>query len=95
MAEHREVRYERLYVKAPGSDKLRKTATGRMKQLTSAGWRETERTQTPDFIRVRLDRTGQAPLMTKLPKVQPVAARPGRGGPGGPRGGGPRGGPRR
>jgi len=86
MADHREVRYERLYVKVPNSDTLRTTAAGQLKRLLVAGWRETERIRTPDFIRVRLERTGHAPLMTRLPKPTPPPPRPGRGpgtGPGG------------
>ena len=102
MADHREVRYERLYVKSPNGEKLRKTASGRLKGLVSAGWRETERTSTPDYVQVRLERSGQPPLMTKLPHIPPPPGRTGRGpgfagrGPGGPgRGPGGPGGPGR
>ncbi len=101
MADHREVRYEHLYVRVPSGTKLRRTAAGRLKRLTSDGWRETDRTQTPDYIRVRLERSGHPPLMRQLPAMPVQQGRPpregqGRGGfgRGGPRGG-PGGGPRR
>jgi hypothetical protein len=101
MPDYREVRYERLYVKVPNGEGLRATAAGRLKRLISEGWRETERSQTPDYIKVRLERSGHAPLMKHLPPIQPQQGRPPRdgmnrgfGGRGGPRGGGPRGGGR-
>lgn len=91
-----EVRYEHLYVKVPGTDKLRKTAVGRLRHLTFAGWRETKRIQETDFITVRLERTGHKTPMMDIPYVAPQVARPrrdnfgGRGGGGGnQRGGGP------
>jgi hypothetical protein len=80
MAEHREVRYERLYVTVPNGEKLRRTAAGRLKRLISDGWREVERTATPDYLRVRLERTGHAPLMTRLPVIVPQQGRPPRDG---------------
>jgi hypothetical protein len=101
MADYREVRYEHLYVKVPNGETLRATAAGRLKRLISDGWRETERAQTPDYIKVRLERSGHAPLMKHLPPIPPQQGRPPRdgmsrgfGGRGGPRGGGPRGGGR-
>lgn len=90
MAEHREVRYERLYVTVPNTDKLRRTAAGRLKRLLSDGWREVERTPAPDYVKVRLERSGHAPLMTHLPVIVPPQGRPPRDG----RGGFGRGGPR-
>jgi len=42
--ERLEVRYEHLYVKVPGTDKLRKTADGRLRSLLTDGWREIQRT---------------------------------------------------
>lgn len=84
MAEHREVRYERLYVKTPNTDNLRTTAAGRLKRMLGAGWRETERIKHADHLRVRLERSGHTPLMTRLPKPPPPPARmPRTGGPGG------------
>ena len=96
MGDHKEVMYERLYVKVPGADKLRKNAAGRLRHLLNTGWRETERVQTPDYIRVRVERTGFTPQFVKLKEGPAIAPRERRGGPGGFRGGGPggfRGGP--
>lgn len=98
MADYREVRVERLYLKVPNTDKLRKTAAGRHRHLLAAGWREMERSQEVDHIRVRYERTGHPALKSRLPRPEKeqfrFERRP-RGGPGqGGRGGG-RGGPRR
>jgi hypothetical protein len=84
MSDYKEVRVERLHVKVPGGEKLRKGAEGRLRHLMATGWREVERSTTGDYIRV------------KVPK--PSAPPPGRGnrgfgGPGGFSGGGGRGGP--
>jgi hypothetical protein len=78
MADYREVAYERLYVKVPGGDQLRKNAAGRLRYLLSKGWRETDRWTEGDFIRVRVERTGHAPLMTRIPKPPPPQPRPPR-----------------
>ena len=43
MADYREILHERLYVRVPGTDKLRKTAANRHKHLLANGWRELER----------------------------------------------------
>lgn len=92
MAEHHEVRHERLYMTEPNSERLRKTAAGRLRYLVSTGWRETERWHSPNYITVKMERSGHVPKMTRLPKPPPPPARPPRqgGGPRGP-GGGPRG----
>ena len=92
MAEHREVVHERLYVKVPGGEQLRKTSAGRLKYLLATGWRETQRWQHPEHITVRLERTGHPPTMKILPK--PPAPPPRAPRQGGPRGGFGRGGPR-
>jgi hypothetical protein len=97
MAEYREVRYERLYVKVPGSDRLRRRAAGRLKHLLATGWRETERLPNAEYIRVRLERTSPVPRNVKIKQPPPPPPRPRReggfrGGPGG-GGGGFRGGP--
>lgn len=92
MAEYKEVIHERLYVKVPGTDKLRKTAAARLKHLLANGWRELERTQAADFVQVRFERTGHAPMKARLPKKGPEVRdqrRPRR------EGGSGRGGPRR
>jgi hypothetical protein len=104
MADYKEVRNERLYLKEPNSERLRKTAAGRLRYLLSSGWRETDRWIAGEYITVKVERSGHAPRMTRLPKPPPMAPRPPRGdlGRGGPRGGGgfrpgggrgPRGGP--
>lgn len=86
---HFEVRYEHLYVKVPGTDKLRKSAAGRLRHLTAAGWKEVKRIPETDFVTVRLERTGHKAPLRDIPYVAPQAARPrrdnagGRGGPGG------------
>ena len=71
MGDHREVLYERLYVKVPGTDKLRKTAASRLKHLLANGYREIERTQAPDHTVVHVERTGVAPLKVRLPRQEP------------------------
>jgi len=89
MADHLEIRHERLYVRVPGADKLRRTASGRVKHLLNAGWRETDRTAGADYVQVRLERTGFRPPMMRIPAPAPMQARPRRDG--GSRDGGPRG----
>jgi len=89
MAEYREVMHERLYVKEPRTERLRKTAAGHLRHLLSTGWKETERWHADDYVTVRMERTGHAPRMTRMPKVEPPPPRPprqrfGQGGPGGP-----------
>jgi hypothetical protein len=83
MADYKQVRNEDLYVKLPGTENLRKTAAARLRHLLATGWRETERWQYPTHITVRVERSGHAPLMTKLPKPPPMQPRAPRGGPGG------------
>lgn len=68
MADYREVTHERLYLRVPGTDKLRKTATNRHKHMIATGWRETERQQFADHMMVRYERTGHAPMRARLPK---------------------------
>ena len=86
MSDYKEVLHERLYVKVPGSDKLRKTAAARLKHLLANGYREIERAQKPDHIMVRFERTGHAPMKARLPKKGPeikIERRPRRDGQGG------------
>jgi hypothetical protein len=71
MADYREIIHERLYVKVPGGDALRKTAAARLKHLLANGWREVERTQTPEYVQARFERTGHAPMKARLPKKGP------------------------
>ena len=76
MADHKEVRYERLYVRVPGTAKLRKSATGRLRHYLNTRWREIERAQTPDYIRVRLERTGFASPFVKIKEAPAIAPPP-------------------
>jgi D-tyrosyl-tRNA(Tyr) deacylase len=71
MADYREILHERLYVRVPGTDKLRKTAANRQKHLLANGWRELDRQQRPDHVMVTFERTGHAPLKARLPKAAP------------------------
>ncbi len=71
MPDYKEITHERLYVTVPGTDKLRKTAANRLKHLLANGWREIERASNPDYIQVKLERTGHAPMKARLPKRGP------------------------
>ena len=71
MADYREILHERLYVKVPGTETLRKTAANRQKHLLANGWRELDRQQRADHVMVTFERTGHAPMKARLPK--PVA----------------------
>lgn len=71
MADYREILHERLYVKVPGTDRLRKTATERQKHLLANGWRELDRQRHADHVMVVFERTGHAPMKARLPK--PIA----------------------
>jgi hypothetical protein len=89
MGDHREVIHERLYVKQPGTERLRKGAAGRVKHLLSTGWRETERWHAEHYITVQFERTGVSPHLGKIPKYTPSERPPrdmNRRGPGGPPG---------
>jgi hypothetical protein len=68
MADHRETRVERLYLKVPNTDKLRKGAAGRHRHLLADGWREMERSNEVDHIRVRYERTGVPSLKSRMPR---------------------------
>ena len=71
MPEYKEITHERMYVRVPGTDKLRNTAASRLKHLLANGWRETERQLFPDHIMVKFERTGHAPMKARLPKAGP------------------------
>jgi hypothetical protein len=68
VADYKETRVERLFLKVPNTDKLRKNAAGRHKHLLAAGWREMERRPEVDHIWVRYERTGPTPLRLRLPR---------------------------
>ena len=71
MSDYREILHERLYVTVPGTDKLRKSASARLKHLLANGWREVERGQHPDHLMIKFERTGHAPMRARLPKPVP------------------------
>lgn len=84
MADHKEVRHERLWLKEPGTERVRSTANGRLRHYLATGWRETDRWIGTDYITVKLERSGVDPRIGKLPKIEPPPPRPPReGGPGG------------
>ena len=96
MPDYKEVRHERLYLKEPGTERMRKTSAGRLKRMLTEGWRETERWHAEDHITVRLERTGVSPWIGKPVRITQADLPPRRdgrrdGGFGG-RGGGPPGG---
>jgi hypothetical protein len=62
MPTRREVKTERLYVKAPGTDQLRKTAAASLRHLLATGWHETGRKLRSDHVEVHLERTGPSPM---------------------------------
>jgi hypothetical protein len=91
VAQHNEVIHERLYVKEPNTERLRKGAAGHMKYRLATGWRETERWFGERYITVRLERSGVDPALGKLPPIPPPPPRTNRRdsnrfGGGGPRG---------
>ena len=64
---HREVTALRLYSKTPGTDRLRKSAEGELRQMLAAGWQETHRTIHPDHVLLRMERPSpKAPRMTSV-----------------------------
>ena len=69
MGDHREVMNERLYLRQPGTERLRKNAAGRLKHLLSTGWRETERWHAENYITVRVERSGVSPTIGKAPRI--------------------------
>ncbi|HYT80245.1 MAG TPA: hypothetical protein VEQ37_13540 [Actinomycetota bacterium] len=82
MAEYHEVFHERLYLREPRTERLRKSAAGRLRHLLNTGWKETERWHADDYITVRMERSGVAPRMTEMPKIVPSQPGPPRRGPG-------------
>jgi hypothetical protein len=71
MPDYRQITHERFYVTVPGTETLRKTAANRQKHLLANGWREIERSSHPDYIQVKFERTGHAPMKARLPKHAP------------------------
>jgi hypothetical protein len=56
MAVRTEVTVVRLYVKVPGTSRLRKGAAAQLHRLTADGWQETKRVVHGDYVLVRLER---------------------------------------
>ena len=78
MATYREVRIERLNVKVPGTDQLRRTAAGSLRHLLATGWQETGRTVRSDHVELRLERSSSAPVAAHHPRLStPPAVEPG------------------
>ena len=75
MAEHRETRYQRLYLKEPGTDRIRKEAAGGLAHKLSTGWHESERWHSEHYITVKLERSGVDPALGTLPPIPPPAPR--------------------
>ena len=75
MADYKEVVHQRLWVREAGTERLRKRSDARFRWLLANGWRETERWHAERYITVRLERSGVAPRMTRLPKPVPPAPR--------------------
>lgn len=73
----KEVLYETFYLKAPGQEKLRKTAQGRLRHLLRDGWHEMAREQlTAESIRIRFEREGVTKPLEPLRKnVEPPPRR--------------------
>jgi hypothetical protein len=65
MPDYKEVTHERLYLREPGTERIRKNAAGRLKYMLAQGWRETDRWHTDRYIMVRLERSGVSPWIGK------------------------------
>ncbi|HEV7863834.1 MAG TPA: hypothetical protein VGR20_14075 [Acidimicrobiia bacterium] len=72
-----EVQAVRLYSKTPGTDRLRRSALGELRQMIAAGWQETQRTINVDHVLVRMERpVPKVPHMTAVrPGEDPTARR--------------------
>lgn len=73
----KETLYETFYLKAPGHDKLRKTAQGRLRHLLRDGWHEMAREPvTAEAVRIRFEREGfTKPLEPLRKNVEPPPRR--------------------
>jgi hypothetical protein len=65
MPDYKESTHERLWLKEPGTERLRKRGAGRLKHLLAQGWRETERWHSDRYVTVRLERSGVSPWIGK------------------------------
>src|SRR6266508_3984785 len=75
MADHHEVMHERLYLKEPRTERLRKGAAGHLHHLLATGWRAPERRHADDSITVKMEPPGHAPPAAGMPKVEPPPPR--------------------
>lgn len=66
MAIHNEVTTLRLYLKAPGTDRLRKGSAATLRHLLASGWQETRRATDADHIVVRLERSVRREARVRL-----------------------------
>jgi hypothetical protein len=78
MSDHKEVRHEHLYLKEPGTERLRKGSAARLRHLLASGWRETERWYSDRYITAKVERSGVDPAVGKMPHIPPPAPRPQR-----------------
>ena len=78
MGTHHEVVHERLYLKQPGTEKLRKRSAGRLAHLLATGWRETDRWHHEEYVTVRVERSGVSPTIGKAPRIVAADIRPPR-----------------
>ena len=79
----KEILHETFYLKAPGHEKLRKTAQGRLRHLLREGWHEMAREPvTAEAVRIRFEREGVTKPLEPLRKnvEPPPRRREGRGG---------------
>jgi hypothetical protein len=76
-----QVMRERFYLKEPRTDRLRKSAAARLRHLLATGWRETDRSYSPDYVAVLLERPGQAPepFRPAVPPSRPARQNPRQG----------------
>ncbi|HLI57536.1 MAG TPA: hypothetical protein VKY26_10970 [Actinomycetota bacterium] len=72
---------ERLYLKEPGTKRLRKGSAGQLRHLLATGWRETDRSYATNYVAVQLERESSGPEMVRpsIPVQRPPHQAPGRG----------------
>ncbi|MGH2739717.1 MAG: hypothetical protein ACRDH6_04440 [Actinomycetota bacterium] len=74
----KETLYENFYTREAGSEKLRKTAQGRLTLLQRDGWHEIARKQVaPDCFQIHFEREGRQrrlPPLRRVPEPPPRRA---------------------
>lgn len=73
---HREVISVRLYSRTPGTERLRKSAAGELRQMLAAGWQETRRTIHADHVLLRMERN--SPKLPRMAGLRPGDDSPAR-----------------